>query len=138
MTSKCILVPVDLSERNADAIRVAAELARDQDASLTLLHVVETIDAAPDLEPFYAELTDKAQSKLEGWATGLEPQGLRVDVRIIRGNRAREIVSYAEDQNSALIVIATHRVDSSHPRGALGTISQQVALMANCSVMLVR
>jgi nucleotide-binding universal stress UspA family protein len=47
-------------------------------------------------------------------------------------------VRYAADAGSDLIVLATHRVGAQRPEGALGTLSHQVALLAGCSVLLVR
>ena len=38
-----ILVPVDLTDRNSRALAAAARLAGD-DAEVTLLHVIETLD----------------------------------------------------------------------------------------------
>jgi nucleotide-binding universal stress UspA family protein len=120
-----ILVPVDLSEQNAAALRVAAGLARADGAGLTLLHVVEEIDNLDDadVEGFYASLTEKAQRTLGDWARAMRREGVHVDVAVARGKRAREVVRYAEDAGS---------------EGALGTLSHQVALLAGCSVLLVR
>ncbi|MGD8858937.1 MAG: universal stress protein [Myxococcales bacterium] len=135
-----ILLPVDLTGGNAAALQAVGELARSQDASITLLHVIEEIENGPseELESFYAELTAKAEEVVGSWAEELAGQGLRVDMRVTRGRRVHEIIDYAGQQSCDLIVLATHRVDPGHPQGAFGTISHQVALMADCTVMLVR
>lgn len=135
-----ILVPVDLSDGNAGALKVAARLARTGKAEITLLHVVEEIEGIDDanIQRFYAELTTKAQDTLARWAQALVADGLRAEVVVVRGKRAREIVRHAQDAGSDLIVLATHRVGPQRPEGALGTLSHQVALLAGCSVLLVR
>ena len=135
-----ILVPLDLSDRNEAALATAGRIAREQEASITLLHVVETLDAAleDDLEGFYAELTEKAESRLAGWAQSLSETGARVEIGVLRGHRTPEIVRYASEQAHDLLVMTTHQVGPGRPGGALGTISHQVALLAPCSVLLVR
>lgn len=135
-----ILVPVDVSDRNDAVLRVASKLAREQNASVVLLHVIETIEDLPqgDEDDFYASLSAKAQQKLGGWAEEFAKDRHPVEVSVLRGKRAREIVRFADDQACDLIVLSTHQVDPERPGAALGTISHQVALLARCSVLLVR
>lgn len=135
-----ILVPVDLSSGNAAALKMAAELARVGSAEVTLLHVVEEIEGVDDadIERFYAELTKKAETAMARWAGDLQREGVRAKVVVLRGRRAREIVRHAQDAGSDLLVLVTHRVGPQRPEGALGTLSHQVALLASCSVLLVR
>ena len=61
------LVPLDFTEKNLEALNVAQQLARQNDARVTLLHVIETIDyvADDDIETFYNMLRDRAKRKLE-------------------------------------------------------------------------
>lgn len=135
-----IIVSVDLSDRNAPALRVASEIAREHGASVTLLHVVETIEGPPqeEMEDFYAKLSAKAEQQLGSWAKEFEKHRVSVEVSVLRGKRAQTIVRYADDQRGDLIVLNTHRVDPENPGGALGSISHRVALLAGCSVLLVR
>lgn len=133
-----ILVPVDLSDRSEAAVREAAELAEPSSGSITLLHVIETIqDVLPgELEDFYRRLRDKAEEALRSWATELA--GLDVRREIVFGKRGLEIVRYAEEQQIDLIVLASHPFDPEHPHRGFGTVSHQVALLARCPVLLMR
>ena len=49
-----ILVPIDLGDRNARALRTALELARRSRTRVTLLHVVQSVPNLPPAE-FSAE-----------------------------------------------------------------------------------
>jgi nucleotide-binding universal stress UspA family protein len=134
------LVPVDLSHARPHTLAAAVDLARQHHASITLLHVIESIDGVErgEMDDFYAELTTAAERHLDDCKNKLAEQGVKVRSAVLRGKRVREIVRYAESEGCELIVIGTHRTDAEDGPNALGTISHQVALMAHCTVMLVR
>ena len=134
-----VLVPVDLTDVNRIAVEAASKLAQGK-AKVTLLHVVETLPDSDfeELEEFYARLRVRAEEALERWRSELAAAGVEADVAIVFGHRAREILGFAMDSDCDLIVLTSHRVDREHPRGGLGTISHQVALLADCAVLLVR
>ncbi|HTD68503.1 MAG TPA: universal stress protein, partial [Candidatus Limnocylindria bacterium] len=48
MRLQSILVPTDFSEPSAKALHYALALAKQFDAKITLLHIVEPIGATPD------------------------------------------------------------------------------------------
>lgn len=134
-----VLVPVDLSERGERGVQRARELVGKGETSLTLLHVIETIEGVPEseLEDFYARLREKAEETLGIWADRLGGDG-RVRHEIRLGRRSREIVAYAREQDVDLIVLTSHAIDPERPGEGLGTISHRVALLAPCSVLLLR
>ncbi len=135
-----ILVPVDLSEKSLGTLRAAVEIASIDKATITLVHVIETIQGIDfgELEDFYRELEDKAESVMAEWCRESETESVRVDRLVLYGRRAPEILSLAEERGCDLIIVTSHRVDAEHPGGGLGTISHQVGLLAGCSVMLLR
>ena len=53
-----LLVPVDFTDQNQDALEVARKLAQQHHARVTLLHVIETIDYVADeeIDQFYETL----------------------------------------------------------------------------------
>ena len=75
-----ILVPVDLSEKNQMAVQAAADLSDPATASVTLLHVIETIQDVPfeEIEDFYRTLRERAQESIGKWAAELTAKGLRI------------------------------------------------------------
>lgn len=134
-----ILVPVDLTEKNARAVEAARELAAERGASVVLLHVIEPLDLPfEELEDFYEEIEGRAERTMTGLAEGLEEAGLEPRLQVVYGDRAREIVAYAGDNGFDLIVLSSHRADLEDPAAELGTISHKVAILAHTPVLLVR
>lgn len=133
-----IVVPVDLTEKNAAALRAACQLAPD-DGEITLLHVIETLDLPfEELEDFYAQLHAKAAAELDAMAESLADTGLRINVRIAYGKRVPEIVGHTGTIGADLIIMSSRRVDLENPSGDIGTISHQVAVMAQSPVLLLK
>ncbi len=69
-----ILVPLDFSEKNQAALDVAFELAVTNEARVTLLHVIETLDLPddPEVEQFVEHLRERADRELE-FCAGASP-----------------------------------------------------------------
>lgn len=135
-----ILVPIDLGDRNARALRTALELARQSRARVTLLHVVESV---PNLTPgelgdFYARLARAATRKLEAVARRFAGAGVRVRTEQCIGEPAREIVRLAARRHADLVVLASHRVRPGRPATGLGTTSHKVAIFCASPVLLVK
>ena len=118
-------------------MRTAADLCGAEGATVHLLHVIETIHGVPfeELESFYEDLRGRAERALDGWAELLASRPVAVEREISFGHRAREIVKRANEAGCDLIVLSSHQTGSE--RG-LGTLSHQVAILAPCSVLLVR
>ena len=135
-----ILVPVDLSDKSLGAVRKAVEIANIDKAAITLLHVIETIQGIEfeELEEFYQELDAKAVKVMAQWCEEAEADNLRLESLVLYGRRAAEVLRVAAERGCDLIIVTSHRVDAEHPGGGLGTISHQIALLADCSVMLLR
>ncbi len=135
-----ILIPVDLSEKNALAVETAQRLADPQAGAITLLHVIETLRDVPfeEMEDFYRELGEQAERTLARWTEALTERGFAAQQAILFGQRSPEIVRFAATQQIDLIVLRSHVLDRAHPAESFGTLSHQVALLAPCSVLLVR
>jgi nucleotide-binding universal stress UspA family protein len=135
-----ILVPVDLTDSNRAAIEVASQLAAREDGSVTLLHVIEAIADTEfeDMKDFYQRLEDKARKAMVDLAAPLTVTGRTVDQQITYGNRARQIVSYADEHGTDLIVLSSRQLDPEKPEKIWISISHQVAVLARCPVLLVK
>lgn len=135
-----VLVPLDFSDKNGKAIDVALELAKTNTARVTLLHVIESIDLSGDTEvdDFVEDLQQQATEKLEEMAEPFRTAGVEVDTVTRFGNRAREIATYENEKGIDLIVVSSHPIDEEHPARSLATMSYQIAVLANCNVMLVK
>lgn len=135
-----ILVPVDLSDRNGAALDAVSELARASGGTVLLLHVIEEIEDVPreELEDFYAGLRQRAETTMAGLRQQLEKSGVAVEERIRMGRRGPQIVHCAEQERCDLIVLRSHVLAAQEPARRIGTVSHQVALAADCPVLLIR
>jgi len=135
-----ILLPVDLTDKNGAAVAAARELLGDSRGSAILLHVIETIADAPfeDLEDFYQRLETKAHTRMQDLAEELAAGDIEVEQRVVYGNRVREIVACAQDLQVDLVILSSHPLDPDNPQVAWGSISNQVAILAPCPVLLIK
>jgi nucleotide-binding universal stress UspA family protein len=135
-----ILIPTDLTDRTARAVEVAAGIATGDQPQITLLHVIETIAGIePDeLASFYQKLEERARKKLHDVAAATPGVRGRVDIAIVYGRRAEEILQFARSHGVELIVLPSHPVDPSQPYSGVGTMSYKLAILAPCDVLLVK
>jgi nucleotide-binding universal stress UspA family protein len=133
-----ILVPTDLTERTEKALQLAARLAAPHTSRLTLIHVIETIDGTEfdELKSFYHRLERTARSAMTRLTQRAAAQDLQVAV--VYGRRAEEIVKFAAANDVDLIMLASHRVKPSGVDRDWGTISYKVGILAQCPVLLVK
>jgi nucleotide-binding universal stress UspA family protein len=146
---KRIVCAVDFSMPSMKGLDFAISLAKEADARLTVLHVIE---AAPELEPDAREAVHADAQDLTDYVAAVRRQrGARLasaipdDARtyctaepmLALGTPHREIVRVATEQGADLIVIGIHG------RGAVdrlffGSTTQQVVRAAACPVLTLR
>ena len=100
-----ILVPTDFSPQSDRAMRRALLIARQCDAAITMLHVV-------DVEPWQSieRQREFATDLLEGFVETLwANDGVPANFVVAVGDVAREIDRAAERSGSSLIVLGPHR-----------------------------
>lgn len=140
---KKILLPTDFSEGSKNALPYAAELARQYNANLYLIHIIYDINQASglhvphvNLDQLYSEIESVAKKELERF--GLEElRGMNVQREVIRGVPYDEIVKYAEKNQIDLIVIGTHGRKGLE-KIFFGSTAEQVVRKAPCAVLTVR
>lgn len=135
-----ILIPVDLSHTNEHVLQTAQQLGSPDHTEIRLLHVIETLqdDEPGEMDDFYEELREEAETKMEGWATDVAEAGFDVQSTIVYGERGPKVTEIADEDSVDLIVMRSHAVDRDDPDSPVGTVSHQVAVFAPCSVYLVR
>jgi nucleotide-binding universal stress UspA family protein len=138
-----IVCPVDFSACSREAVRVAAELARDGAASLILAHVWEPPKWASGevmLAPEVVQGTiDAEEAELENWKIHAKQLGAReVGTRFLTGVAWDAIVELAKaDPTIDLVVMGTHgRTGLRHV--LLGSVAEKVVRHAPCPVLIVR
>ena len=138
-----ILVPIDFSDFSGDAIKYAAELARSNDAKITLLHVVEeaVLPSVYGVEPvsvFQVENLLESNTKMMArWKKAYLDGVPNVDTKVIVGHAAISITEFAEENNNDLIVIPTHGL-TGLKRFFMGSVAEHVVRNAQCAVLTVK
>lgn len=136
---KKILCPVDFDDNSMAALDTAAELARDNDALLYLMHVIFVPVTAPafPLEPYASVSAEPAKLHLEKIARERLGRKVRHEIVVKIGTPADQISAAAEDLDVDLIVMATHgRSGVAHL--FLGSVAEKVIRSAGRSVLTVR
>jgi nucleotide-binding universal stress UspA family protein len=130
---------LDFTEKNVGALDVAFEIAAQNKARTTLLHVIEPIAGDDDeLREFFKKLETRAASELESRSQRFAQAGLAVDQKIRFGRRAYEIVQDALDRQVDLLVLSSHPIDPARPLQSWNTVSYQVSVLCHCPVLLVK
>lgn len=136
-----ILCPVDFSPSSTMAVDYAVSLAREGQATLTLLHVLETV-------PLYYDFTPSAVLDAGAWtrAAGarlrrLVPDAARASCSIkelvVEGRPSRQILTLAAESDTDLIVMG---VQGRHAAELLlfGSTTHHVVREAHCAVLTLR
>ncbi len=135
-----ILLPVDMSDIHAKAIDTAAELIRQSEGEVVLLHVIEVITGVPmeDERSFYNRLERAADGHLRKLGKQLEEQKVRWRMEILYGNRPREIVRYASEMRADLILLTAPRPQPANPLVGWGSLSYRIGMLSPCPVLIVK
>lgn len=134
-----ILVPVDLTDRHARALKIATGLAT-AGGTVTLLHVIELLHGVPrEEEPeFYERLEETAREHLNRLAATVHGRSVTIRAELLFGRRGPDVVRYAQDAGADLIVLTSHPVDPAKPGETWGTLSYFIGIAARCPVLLVK
>lgn len=139
---KRILVPTDGSESSRRAFRQAAQMAKQLEAQIILLHVVFTPEALGYVLSGGATVVQE-QFGINGQAvlditTGTEDtSGIRLVKKLCPGHPATVIVDEVEKEGVDLVVIGS-RGFGPITGSLLGSVSQRVLLKAECPVLVVK
>lgn len=137
---KNILVPTDLSEPSLNATRYALEFARQFDAAIHLLYVIEEPAFYAPLGGYYPsreEWTAFADSGLENWISDDDAAGLTIKREKFFGHPSTKIVEYARANEIDMIIMGTHG-RSALPHLLVGSVAENVVRHAPCPVFTVR
>lgn len=139
-----ILVALDLSENTAQVLSKASLLAQQNNARLSVVHVIEPImepvdytfgsPASVTLLSIQEEIQETAETKLSKLMT---PIGvLPADQHIVYGRPADQVHQLAKDKSCDLIIIGSH---GRHGLALLlGSTANAVLHGAICDVLAVR
>ncbi len=144
MFDKKIFVPLDFSDCSLDALRFAAAVAHKINASLEVLHVVETYKYNSRIQKVldYTEVLEKEVSeRIDDFRTDNSILwGLKTNIHIANGKIYRKILEYADDLNPDIIVMGTQGASGINEmeKYFLGSNAYRVVYNANCPVITLR
>ncbi len=136
-----ILLPTDGSEGTTEAVEHAIEMARQYDADIDALAVIDERQleglADDQLEETQRALRENCRRAVDTVASLADEHGIAVRSAIRTGVPSRTILSYTDDHPVDVIAMGTHG-KSNHERVApVGSVTQQVAENAPVPVLVV-
>jgi nucleotide-binding universal stress UspA family protein len=141
---KKVLVPTDFSESARHALTYGISFAREYEAELTLLHVVEnlTVGYASDLFPVpmaevFQEISGYAKAELAKLGTEARAKNVTVEEVVVQGKPSAEIVRFARETEVDMIVLGTHG-KGVLDQALFGSTTERVVRRAPCPVLTVR
>ena len=139
---KKILIATDGSEYTKNAVDYGIDLAKNTDAKLLTIYVVDTaafasipMDAA--WESMYELLRQEGEQAMKYVAEKAGEEGVEVEANIIEGHPADEIIKYSEKNSISLIVLGTLG-KSGLDRFLLGSVAEKVVRNSKIPVLVVR
>ncbi len=141
-----ILCAVDLTEASERTIDTAFSVAAETQATITMLHVVESLTGnsaavlgIPETDPasVHSELRNRAAARLLRTVPDATGRYCEISQRIEIGSAWRSIVKVAEELASDVIVVGAHGGWGAG-RMFLGSTANQVVRHAHCPVLVVR
>ena len=133
----CLMYGHDFSELSTSTASAAAALAMRLDLPLVLVHVRDELQDSLDPEAA-ARLAGRAREQLETLVADVSRAwpGCRPRAVVVRGHVAAELASAAARERAQLLVVSsgTH----TGPLWKIGTISERVAVEAECPVLVLR
>jgi nucleotide-binding universal stress UspA family protein len=157
MTYKRILVPFDSSPYAEKALALAARLAKDFNAQLHILSVVEELPSTPRMErtgvkstitgemvgirecikELYQQLRHDALKMLELKKERVEKEHISTKTIVVVGYPPDKIIEYIKDQGIDLAVMGTRGRRGLARITGIGSVARKVSENAACPVILV-
>jgi nucleotide-binding universal stress UspA family protein len=137
-----ILIAVDGSPASNEAVAIGVELAAEQGADVTLVHVAPILDVAPVMAfpiaaaaPHIVSAEDRAP--LDRAVIYAGEHGVIADTELLRGDPVDEIVALADSLGADLIVVGS-RGHGAFTNALLGSVSHGVLHESKRPVLVVR
>lgn len=131
-----ILIPTDGSRGSRRGVEAALELARDHDADVHVLFVVDerihgSTPALSDVELVFEQVEDRGRAVVDEIAEQCGERGLDVVGSVCRGITHEEIKRYADEHDVDLIVMGLHGLSAHsrlHEGGTIDRVQRSTAV----------
>ena len=138
---KQILIATDGSPSAQEAVDVGLELAKEQDADVTFVHVTDPDEFRGGRGGTHAlahtEEIDDSETVLKAAGEAAEEAGVSYALERISGNTVESIVAFADEKDADVIVVGS-RGRNSLATALLGSISHGVLHHARRPVLVVK
>lgn len=133
-----ILLATDGSGHSEEAVRAVAERPWPDNTEVKVMSMVNPVAySLEELGLYKGGRTERAHRAINEAARVLTGAGLRVTAEVLAGRPARRINKAASEMGADLIVVGTKDREGLHSL-LLGSVSEEVARDAHCSVSIVR
>lgn len=143
-----ILVPTDFSEEALQAVKIATVIAQKTDASIRLLHVIQSVYAY-EYNEGSTLLPDTAQDRLSRQISNAEEQALtlvkeiekqkvKVEYDVQVGSTAKHISNIIADHGAVDLIVMGTKGDTGLHEMFIGSRTEKVVRFAACPVLSVR
>jgi nucleotide-binding universal stress UspA family protein len=141
---KKILVPIDFSDYSKNALKYAVQFAKQFDAKIYLIYVVEPMIYPADFSMGQVaipstdiDLHSRAEEELRKLSKDFINGSLQVEILIKTGKPFVEIIETASANDIDLIIIATHG-HTGVEHLLFGSTAEKVVRKAPCPVLTLR
>jgi nucleotide-binding universal stress UspA family protein len=136
-----ILAPVDFSDCSLDALEYAVQVAKQFNATVTILHVLEPVCYGLDLTLVHASEREQIRTRIEmelsALAQAIRLEGIIVHHAVRGGTPADSLLRTMSETPCDLVVMGTHgRRGLSHLVN--GSVAEAVLRRAPCPVLTVK
>jgi len=139
-----ILVPVDFSNYSKSALAYASEIALSYNAQLQVLHIIEetmhpafSISGKSSIFDLVPGIKEDSRKRIDKMLKDIVSDKVKSNVYIQAGRAASDIIKFAKENSTDLIVIATHGLTGLEHM-LLGSVTEKVVRMAHCPVFTVK
>ncbi len=140
-----ILLPLDFSAHSKTALAYAKEFDQRYSAELHLLHVIEK-RSIPQFyvsilgtisQETYQHLKELSLQIMNKLAENELPKEVKAVTAVEKGDPARKILKYIEDNSIDMVIISTHGLSDN--LGIIwGSVSEKIVLNSQCPVLTVK
>jgi nucleotide-binding universal stress UspA family protein len=141
---KNILVPVDFSDYSKDALKYAVQFAKQFNAKLYIVYVIEPVIypadfsmgqvAIPSLEN---DIKNRAEEEMESLVKSFVDPSIETEKIIKTGKPFVEIIETAREVDADIIIMATHG-HTGVEHLLFGSTAEKVVRKAPCPVLTLR
>jgi len=133
-----IVVGIDATTSSVEILKRAIQLSKDKNAKLMVIHVINQSwfkKLFPHLDENDAK--EKIQSKIEDLLKKQDIQKDNYSINVVQGNPADEIIKYAKELDSKLIIIGANSKENFTTK-LFGSTAHRVAQNGPCPLLIVK